>query len=177
MNAEVIAAIEQERKARMTGQLQHALAEYVQAVAMAKDKNLTTELIVALEGVGQIERDSGRLETACARYLEAIEVCRDANDPLRLAHALRHVADIDLERGENEAAARSASEAVEIYRQHPEVSSLELANALRVWALAQETEGNSVGAASVWLEARRLYEAEGIDEGVRECEAQLRGRI
>lgn len=177
MSSDVTAVIKRARKARMTGELQRALTLYGQALAMAKDLELTTELIVALEGVGQIERDSGRLEAASANYLEAIEVCRDASEPLRAAHALRHLADIERERGNHETAVGSASEAVEIHRQHSEVSSLELANTLRVWALALESHGNSAAATRAWEEALRLYKAEGIEAGVRECEEQLRGRI
>lgn len=177
MGQNVATVIERAREARRTGRLQDALSEYVRAAGMAKATDLTTELVVALEGMGQIERDLHRPEAAHARYSEAVEVCRGANDPIRLAHALRHLADIERERCHYEAALAPASEALEIYRRHREASPLELANALRVWALVQEGRGDLAEAASAWREARGLYEAEGVEAGVRECDARLRNPI
>jgi len=173
MAKDVATAIERAREARTAGRLQDASSEYVQAAGMAKATGLTTELIVALEGIGQIEPDLRRPEVAYARYSEAVEVCRGANEPIRLADALRHLADIERERGHNEAAGAPALEAVGIYRRHSEVSPRELANALRVWALVQDARGDLAEAASAWREARGLNEAAGIKAGVRECGARL----
>lgn len=171
----VAAAIERARNARANGRLQSALTEYERAASAAKSEGLTTEFIVALEGIGQIERDLGDLESACAKYHQAAEECRGANEPMRLAHALRHIADIELERGRGESAAGPASEAVEISRQQPDIPPLELANTLRVWALVQEAEGDMTGATCTWREALVLYEAQGIEAGVRECEVRIGG--
>lgn len=173
MDEEFAIAFEGAREARRAGRYRKALAEYVRAADTARAKRLTTELIVALCGVGQTERDLGRLKAACSRYREAVSLSRSADDARRLAHALRHLADIERERGRVANAVAPASEAVGIYRSCPDASTLELANALRVWALALDARDQSEQAASIWREAMALYDAEGIDAGVKECEARL----
>ena len=52
--------------------------------------------------------------------------------------------------------------------------ALELANALRPCALLRERLGDGEAALALWREARELYLAAGIAEGVRECDRHLR---
>jgi hypothetical protein len=48
-----------------------------------------------------------------------------------------------------------------------------LANALRVWALAQESLGQVPEAERSWREARSLYDAVGVIAGVQECDEHI----
>jgi len=52
-------------------------------------------------------------------------------------------------------------------------ASLDLANALRVLALAQESLGQLAKADGSWREARSLYEAVGVLPGVHECDEHI----
>ena len=54
---------------------------------------------------------------------------------------------------------------------HPEVSVLDLANAVRPLASCLERQGADDEARASWTEARELYASLGIDAGVAECDA------
>jgi tetratricopeptide (TPR) repeat protein len=165
--------LESAREARAAGRSEAALADYRRAAELASAQGLTTERIVALKGMGQVERDLELPEAACARYREAAALCRRVDEPMMLAHTLRHVADLERERGLREAALAAAAEALEIYRRHPEVPALERANTLRVWALVLETGGGPSSGVEAWREARDLYRSAGVEAGVIECDAHL----
>ena len=66
----------------------------------------------------------------------------------------------------------NATEAVAIYANLPE-RRLDLANALRLKALALDALDRPAEAALDWTEARRLYADLGVTEGVTECDARL----
>ncbi|WP_448098223.1 hypothetical protein [Luteibacter yeojuensis] len=53
---------------------------------------------------------------------------------------------------------------------------LDLANALRVNALALQVAGEVAAAQPVWTEARRFYDGLDIRAGVEECDLYLDGR-
>lgn len=48
--------------------------------------------------------------------------------------------------------------------------TLNLANAIRSFAVLKEEAGEHDGAQLLWSEARELYAAEHVDAGVAECE-------
>lgn len=64
-----------------------------------------------------------------------------------------------------------AEQAASVYR--AKGPPLDLANALRLKALALDDLRRPDQAAAVWIEARDLYAAEGVAAGVAECEARL----
>ena len=61
---------------------------------------------------------------------------------------------------------------VRFYREN-DVDVLEMANALRVAALAEDACQNHDAARALWDEARDLYAQEGVEAGVLECERRL----
>ena len=81
---------------------------------------------------------------------------------------------MEREQGHSQVAIEHASEAVTLYRQLADVSPVEMANALRVWALAQAAEGDTAATRAAWREARKLYATARIEAGVTECEMHLR---
>jgi tetratricopeptide (TPR) repeat protein len=115
----------------------------------------------------------GRLRESLTGYQRAAALARSANDKGQLAHAQRHVGDLQRELGEHSSAESAASEAVTLYRQSGSGVSLDLANALRVLALAQESLGQLSKADGSWREARLLYEAVGVLPGVHECDEHI----
>lgn len=118
-------------------------------------------------------RAEGRLRDSLEEYKRAADLARSANDMGQLAHALRHVADLQRELGQYRSSESTASEAVTIYREHRGDASLDLANSLRVLALAQESLGQWPEAEESWREARLSYDAVGVLPGVQECDEHL----
>jgi len=127
----------------------------------------------ALTGLGQIERDLGNTSAAAGHYEEAIAIYRGAADPLAVAHAVRHLADIHRNRGEFDEAAACYQESLDIYRNHSETPPLDLANALRGYALLKGQTGDAGSSAQLWREAGALYESAGVEAGVTESRAQI----
>jgi hypothetical protein len=67
---------------------------------------------------------------------------------------------------------REARAVVEYYRGTPP-TTLEMANALRVMALAEAAAGERDSAVEHWSEARVLYRDAGIADGVLEAERHV----
>jgi hypothetical protein len=82
---------------------------------------------------------------------------RSQDDSLNLAHTIRHVADILREGTQPSAALPHYEEALGIYRHHPETGTLDLANALRGFALLKASLGETATAITLWREAGTLY--------------------
>jgi len=146
-------------------------AEAVEAARLSKDRPW---LARAYTELGRIERDLHETAPALLHYKEAAAVYRRLDEPLRLAHTVRHVGDILRGDGQLEPAGPCYREALEIYRAHPETPSLDLANAIRGFALLQEEIGENQEAVALWREAHELYAAvnvqAGVDEGDRRIE-------
>ena len=119
------------------------------------------------------DRQAGNHDAARRGYTSAAELARSQTQPLALAHALRHVSDLARERGSFKEAAAAAGEAVAIYRAQLNSYPVDLANALRLHALALARTGLDRDALPLWKEARELYKSAGISAGVKEAERQL----
>jgi hypothetical protein len=108
-------------------------------------------------------------------YARAATLARAEGDDARLAHALRHVADLARERGAFGESLSAAREALAFYRAAPAGRPLDLANALRLEALALGALGLEGEADAAWREARDLYACEQVAAGVEECDRHLGG--
>ena len=160
--------------ARREGRPADARRDYAQAVALSRQPGASRgQLVRALKGLGQIERDTGRLDAALRHYLEAADVCRDMDDPLLLAHTIRHVGDIHQDAGRHADAEPCYVEALAIYEANPSTGPLDLANALRPAALLMQATDRPEAARKYWSKARKLYAAAGIEAGVEECDSNL----
>ena len=120
------------------------------------------------------ERRVGRLKECAEIYQQAADVFDSTGELMRGAHAKRHAAEVLLQTGDVAGACAGILAVLEFYRGR-EVGRLELANTLRVAGLAEEGCGGRDAARVFWAEARGLYEAEGIDVAVTECERRLKG--
>jgi len=145
------------------------------AMRNAGDKSLLAD---ALCGLGQIERDQGNGKAALECYSEAVGLRRSGGDTPALAHAIRHVADILREQESAAKAAPYYEKAISIYRSHPETVPLDLANAIRGFALlkASSASPGTQGAEQallLWQEAAGLYEQAGVSAGIEECRQQI----
>jgi len=124
-------------------------------------------------GTGQIERDRKNIGAALKHYQIAVELLRKQDDPLILAHTVRHVADILLGEGNLEPAQRHYEEALAIYCAHETTPPLDLANALRGYALLMEESRKIEEATMLWRQANALYEQLEIEAGVTESQSHL----
>jgi len=160
-------------QARREHRLADARGHFAEAVELCRKDEDRAKLARALTGLGQIERDLLNFDAALLVYQEAVDIYRTLDDPLILAHSLRHVGDILRNRGQLESAALPYMEALKIYRSHEQTRALDLANALRGYALLKGKTGDTENAWSLWQEARDLYAREGVHSGVAECNAQI----
>ncbi|HYX52870.1 MAG TPA: tetratricopeptide repeat protein [Candidatus Limnocylindrales bacterium] len=161
------------REARGDHRPDDARRDLVEAVRLCREAGERKLLAAALTALGQVERDLGRRAEALRLYQEAAELYRGMDQPLRLAHTIRHVGDIHGEMKQFEQAEPFYAEALAIYRAHPEAAKLDLANALRGYALQREGVGESQQAAAMWREAGELYAACGVEAGVKESERRV----
>ncbi len=118
-------------------------------------------------------RTAGQADAAAAVYRDAAARARTEDAPLELAHALRHLSDLAREAGREDEALATGREALALYRAQAAPQPLDLANALRVTALALDLNDLHDAAVSLWREARGLYAGLGISAGVAECEQHL----
>jgi len=161
------------RLARSENRLNDARDSYSRAVELcrkAKDGRLLAE---ALCGLGQIERDIGNAPLALKHYSAAVELRRGQNVPLLLAHSIRHVADILRGMKQPDKALLCYEEAIAIYRGHEETPRLDLANAVRGYALLKGDHGDTEEATFLWHEAMALYAESGVEAGITESQAQI----
>ena len=103
------------------------------------------------------------------------QLCNDLRpaDPLRLAHTVRHVGDILREDKQLEPAGPCYREALEIYRAHEDTPPLDLANAIRGYALLKAETGERQDAIALWQEAGELYAQVHVEAGVAESERRV----
>ena len=116
-------------------------------------------------------RGDDQLDIAEQGYADAARATE--NDRLR-AYALRHLSDVASDRGRFDSALAAGLDALALYRADPQVSQLDLANALRVTARALKGAGRDEEGAQAWREARNFYSACGVGDGVEDCDRNLR---
>ena len=146
---------------------------YADAVRRCRIAGNQKQLIRALKGLGQIERDIGHPDVALELYNEAVTICRAAGDPLLLAHTVRHVGDIHQDAGRRKLAEPCYQEALSIYRHHEDTAVLDLANAVRPFAALKQQNGEIDEAKRLWNEAKDLYAAANVSEGVAGATREL----
>ena len=106
-------------------------------------------------------------------YEEAAVIYREEGDILKLAHTIRHVGDIYRNLGKQELAEPCYGEALELYRANKKTAPLDLANAIRGYALLKHDQGEVQQAKSLWQEARDLYASVNVEAGVAESSRRL----
>ena len=95
------------------------------------------------------------------RYKLAVASARRVDDPLRLAHTVRHLGDAYCYAGKTALAEPCYVEALSIYRSHEKTPPLDLANAIRSFAVLKGETDAAEAAQSLWQEAYDLYVAVG----------------
>jgi ankyrin repeat protein len=152
------------RRARFA-QPEEARASFAEAAKRSRESAARRELVEALKGVAQVDRDLGRRAEALPFYEEAVAVCREIGDPLLLAHTIRHLGDLHHDDGRDDLAEPLCAEALALYRS-ADASPLDLANALRSLAMIKDSE-------ELWEEAFQLYVATNVPPGIAETALRL----
>jgi tetratricopeptide (TPR) repeat protein len=107
------------------------------------------------------------------KYKLATAMARVLGEPLLLAHRVRHLGDAYRRLGRADLAEPSYVEALSIYRQHQDAKPLDVANALRGFAILKESTGARDEARRLWQEAHDLYVQVDVPAGVAESAARL----
>jgi tetratricopeptide (TPR) repeat protein len=165
--------ITQGYEARRAHRLTDAQKAFADAVTLAGQSGEHAELAQALTGLGQIKRDLKENDAALAHYEKAVEIYRQQDNPLRLAHTIRHVADILRVEARLQEAQPLYEEALKVYRGQDGTPPLDLANALRGFALLKEQVGARQESQRLWREARSLYAAVEVAAGVEESDRRI----
>jgi hypothetical protein len=115
----------------------------------------------------------GRTPDARNSYARAAALSRESGAPLLQAHALRHLSEIDRKADHLEQALAHAEQAAALYRANGQGASQDMANALRLTALALDGLRRPGPAQIAWTAARNLYADVGLAASVTECERRL----
>ena len=115
----------------------------------------------------------GRAGEARNSYARAAALSRESGAPLLQAHALRHLSDLDRQADHLEQALAHAEQAVALYGANGQGATLDMANAVRLKALALDGLRRAAQARVAWARARDLYRHADVAAGVAECEARL----
>jgi tetratricopeptide (TPR) repeat protein len=165
--------LKQGYQARRENRLAEAKALFAEAVNLCREAGDRAMLARAFTGLGQIESDLHESSAALGHYEDAVAIYRTLGDPLILAHTVRHIGDILRRQGKLELAAPCYCEALEIYRAKEQTPPLDLANAIRGYALLKGEAGESEEAKRLWQEAGSLYAAVGVEAGVAEAQRRM----
>lgn len=165
--------LQQAVAARRNHRPDEARRNATEAVRVCRQSGPALELAEALKLLGEIERNLHEPAAALQAYEEAVAIYRVHGHPLRLAHTVRHLGDIHRHEGSLEPARKCYVEALDLYRSHPESAPLDLANAIRGYALQREAAGESAEARSLWQEAKQLYSDVNVEAGVAESTERL----
>jgi len=98
---------------------------------------------------------------------------RRGADVLKLAHRVRHLGDAYSYAGRWALAEPCYVEALAIYRHHDRTRPLDLANAIRSFAVLRDEVGAADQAQSLWQEAHDLYVGLNLSAGIAESAARL----
>ncbi|TPW06837.1 MAG: N-acetyltransferase GCN5 [bacterium] len=115
----------------------------------------------------------GRAGDARNSWARAAALSRESGAPLLQARALRHLSDLDREADHLEQALAHAEQAAALYQANGQAAGTDLANALRLKALALDGLRRGGPAQAAWKVARALYADAEVEAGVAECDARL----
>ena len=132
-----------------------------------------TDAIEAHLTVAREASREGRAGDARNSYARAAALSRESGAPLLQADALRHLSDLDRGADHLEQALAHAEQAAALYSANGQEASLDMANALRLKALALDGLRRLEPAQAVWRAARDLFAGADVEAGVAECDARL----
>ncbi|MBT8272172.1 MAG: tetratricopeptide repeat protein [Bacteroidia bacterium] len=125
----------------------------------------------------QFEADAQNPAKALELCKKSLSYYKKAANPDKIAHSTRHIADLESLLGKDEDAEGNYREAIRIYRDDPNSSIGDLANALRAFGLLLEKCGKIEEAIDIWKMTKELYQAINLQDGVDEANKKLNALI
>jgi tetratricopeptide (TPR) repeat protein len=165
--------LDQGRVAKKQHRLKYAQSLFRKALDESRSSDNRQLRATLYAELAYVERTLRELDHSITHYLQAAEIWHELEQPLRRAHSVRHAADILREQGKQQESGRLYVEALETYRANRDSPRLDLANAIRGFALLKTQMGCTREALTLWEEARNLYQTGNIQAGVDECTAQI----
>lgn len=165
--------IERAQQAQRERRFADARSAWISAIELLRRENTELELAGALRSLGEVERKLHDRDAARRHYEESVALYRRLNEPIAFAHTLRHLGDVYREAALPDMAEPCYREALDIYHRHPETAPLDLANAIRSFAVLKTAQGENQEAIGLWEQARRLYADMQVDAGITESSEQL----
>jgi tetratricopeptide (TPR) repeat protein len=159
--------------ARRADRSADARREFGNAISLARHCGSKRLLVSALKGLAQIERDTGRTAEAIPLYVKAVSHSRGLEDRVFLAHTIRHLGDTYQDLDDLVEAESCYREALSLYRESGGTRRLDLANAVRPYALLKERTGDDTGAYALWNLAHQLYSSVKARTGVEESASHM----
>ncbi len=159
---------------RREGSVDAARDGILAAVMMFRNAGDMPRLVDALGKLGHVHMDEQQWDEAEDVYHEAVQIAQDSGDLVGEAHKTRHLGDLYRLSGRSTDALAFYRSAIDLYRGIRRRQDLDVANALRGFALAAEESGDGPLATELWQEAHDLYAQLGLQEGVDECRTHLK---
>ena len=122
----------------------------------------------------QFESDHDNHEKAIELCRKSLMYYKKANNQVKIAHSTRHIADLQYTIGNLSESERNYRAAIHIYRDNPNESVGNLANALRGFGLLLEKIGKKREAIEVWRETKELYQSIDLQQGIEEANKKLK---
>lgn len=133
---------------------------------------MTEEIQIRLDQAA-LARAEDRHADARNGYAQAAALSRETGKPLMRAFALRYLSELDRLGGKPAEALSHAEQAVALYQRHSPSAQLDIANSVRLMAMALDDLGRREAATRAWTEARDGYTATGATDAVAECDARM----
>lgn len=130
--------------------------------------------VVALKQLGDIEAECKRWKPAEVAYVEAVALARTHASSTDLARILNHLGTLYYMTTDFASAWDCHQEAVALYEADDTTSPLDLADAVRGFAMTATATRSKGIARSLWLLALSLYQNSEITEHINDCAFNLR---
>lgn len=121
----------------------------------------------------QFESDHDNPSRALKLLQRSLSFYKKTGSSIKIAHSTRHIADLERRIGDVEDSESNYRTSIDIYKSNKSTSKVDLANAIRGYALVLEKRGKIQEAIEAWKEARELYRACKLEEGVDEANLKL----
>jgi len=161
------------RQAHKQERFADAETDLLTAVEICRDSGDRGALAVALRQLGEAQRHLDNAANALKSYEEAVTLMRSDAEPQRLAHTIRHLGDVYEEPGEPDLVRPCYKEALAMYRSDEQSNPMNVANAVRAFAVHLYDAGELERSMPLWEEARATYRSFGIHAGVAGCSVRL----
>jgi len=159
---------------RNESRYREAIMELEAAIELSEKFKLTKEKSATLSMLANIYFDLGSNKRSLESYQDALTIAELDSEPEQIAHITQHIADVEREIGDLKSSLSHYEKVLAYYRSNMNKYGLNMANAMRGFALLKEKMVDYADAKSLWNEAKSIYEKYKISDGVKECLARLK---